>query len=207
MESQQSFVRGALEAVGIVALFIGGGLGWAGVLDGGSPAAGSGAPALYPPAVEETRPAPRLWLVDGYNVLNVGLLAGRPREGWWSSQLREELLGRAETFDESDAEIWVVFDGPRPSDAPAEGRVRLVFAPSADDWLLARIPDRGATSRGHGLRPLPTLHLPTLHREGQEPGRVAVVTADRRLASRARRRGAEIVAPAEFLARCREIGA
>jgi predicted RNA-binding protein with PIN domain len=192
MTSDRSFVRGLFEAVSMVALFIAGGLGWAAVLGGGAQPAGSAAPALYFPDVEEPPPSPRVWLVDGYNVLNVGLLAGRPREGWWSSRFRDELMGRVAGFEEPDAEIWVVFDGARPphtaqaaegerSSDERAGRVRPVFAPSADEWLLAQIRERGA-------------------------GRVALVTADRSLADRARHRGAEVVAPAEFLARCRALG-
>jgi hypothetical protein len=76
----------------------------------------------------------------------------------------------------------VVFDGPRPLPAPAEGEAagapRIAFAPSADEWLLRRVREAG-------------------------PGAVAVVTADRRLADRARARGAQVVSPQAFLARCR----
>jgi len=181
MDTIRSFVQGVLEAACITALFVAGGLSYAAVLGGGTLPAGS--PALYlPPPMEpmESAPEPRVWLVDGYNVLNVGLLAGRVREGWWTSPFRDELLGRAEGFDEDGVEIWVVFDGARPPDAARAGRVRSVFAPSADEWLLARIRER-------------------------DPAQVAVVTADRRLAARARSRGAMVVAPAAFLARCRAV--
>jgi rRNA-processing protein FCF1 len=53
-----------------------------------------------------------------------------------------------------------------------------VFAPSADDWLLARV------------------------REEDDPTRVVVVTADRKVAGRARQRGARVVSPRDFLERC-----
>jgi hypothetical protein len=178
MEAIRSFVRGMFEATCIVALFVAGGLGYAAMLGGGAlPAA---APALYLPPVMEPRsaPEPRVWLVDGYNVLNVGLLAGRGREGWWTSPFRDELLGRVDGFEEQAAEIWVVFDGASRPEVERSGRARPVFAPSADDWLLARIRER-------------------------DPAQVALVTADRRLAARARSRGVEVVAPAAFLARCR----
>jgi len=182
MDTIRSFVRGIGEAAAVVALFVAGGFAYAAVLGGG--ALPAGAPALYlPPAMEpqESAPAPepRVWLVDGYNVLNVGLLAGRVREGWWTGPYRDELLGRAEGFEEDGAEIWVVFDGAQPAGDERAGRVRSVFAPSADEWLLARIRER-------------------------DPAQVALVTADRRLAARARSRGVEVVAPAAFLARCRE---
>jgi predicted RNA-binding protein with PIN domain len=170
-----------LEALGTIALFLAGGLGVAATLSVPAPIRPNVEPALYPAPVEQDAPPPRIFLVDGYNVLNVGLLAGREREGWWSSRFRTELLGRIEAFEESDAEIWVVFDGAAPNgDSPA-GRVRSVFAPSADDWLITRLREHGAEQ-------------------------VTVVTADRKLANRARHRGAEVVAPASFLARCPEVG-
>jgi hypothetical protein len=122
---------------------------------------------------------PRVWLVDGFNALCVALLAGRERSAWWTREGREEVLARVRGFDDPSAEIWVVFDGGRPEpeaepDAPAGPRV--AFAPSADEWVLRRL------------------------REGARE--VAVVTADRRLAARARARGARVVSPRAFLARC-----
>src|SRR5262245_53498575 len=135
MDTIRSFVRGICEAAAVAALFIAGGLSYAAVLGGGALPAGT--PALYlPPAMEpqQSAPEPRVWLVDGYNVLNVGLLAGRMREGWWTGPYRDELLGRAEGFEEDAAEIWVVFDGARPAGGERAGRVRSVFAPSADEW-------------------------------------------------------------------------
>ena len=181
MDTIRSFVRGVFEAAAVVALFVAGGVGYAAVVgDGALPAS---RPALYLPPMEpqHSAPGPRVWLVDGYNVLNVGLLAGRVREGWWTGAFRDELLGRAEAFEEDGAEIWVVFDGAQPRDDERAGRVRSVFAPSADEWLIARIRER-------------------------DPAQVALVTADRRLAARARSRGVEVVAPAAFLARCRAKG-
>jgi YacP-like NYN domain-containing protein len=184
MARWREFLKGACEAVAIAALFAGGGIAYATAMNGGALPPGSGAPALYLPSVESPEPesgAPRVWLVDGYNVLNVGLLAGRVREGWWTGVYRDELLGRAEAFEEDAAEIWVVFDGAQPRESEHAGRVRSVFAPNADEWLLARIRER-------------------------DPAQVALVTADRRLAARARHRGVDVVAPAAFLARCRALG-
>jgi predicted RNA-binding protein with PIN domain len=181
MTSIRSFLRGVFESAAIAVMFVGGGLALAAALNGGPLPPAGAMPALYLPPVMEPQqaPEPRVWLVDGYNVLNVGLLAGRVREGWWTGPYRDELLGRAEGFEEVAAEIWVVFDGAQPSGDERAGRVRSVFAPSADEWLLARIGER-------------------------DPAQVALVTADRRLAARARSRGALVVAPAAFLARCRE---
>jgi hypothetical protein len=122
-----------------------------------------------------------IWLVDGFNVLCTGLLGGRDRSAWWSATHREELLGCAAALDREGREVWVVFDGERPVPEPPPGaRVRTLFVPSADAWLLARL--RGA----------------------EDPSRIAVVTADRGVADRARGRGARVVSPSDFLARCRE---
>jgi hypothetical protein len=85
-----------------------------------------------------------------------------------------------EAFEERRARLGGVRRRPRADDVGA-GRVRSVFAPSADEWLLARIRER-------------------------DPAEVALVTADRRLAERARKRGVEVIAPAAFLARCRTLG-
>jgi rRNA-processing protein FCF1 len=56
--------------------------------------------------------------------------------------------------------------------------VQVVFAPSADDWLLREV------------------------RSAENPSRVVVVTADRSLGDRARHAGASVVSPRDFLARC-----
>jgi hypothetical protein len=118
-----------------------------------------------------------LWLVDGFNVIQVGLLAGRDREGWWRAERRAALLEAAARLAGPEDEVVVVFDGPRPA-TDAGGGVRAVYAASADEWLLERVRDGGAARE------------------------LRVVTADRRLAARARSRGAEVVAPSAFLARC-----
>jgi len=131
-----------------------------------------------PPAVGAT---PEVWLVDGFNVLHASLLGGRDRTKWWSEARRGEVLALVRSLQGVGGEIWVVFDGPRPApdDDADPSPVRQVFAPSADEWLLRRV------------------------RESEAPGRVAVVTGDRRLAGRARHRGALVVSPGEFLARFR----
>ncbi|MBW2240633.1 MAG: NYN domain-containing protein [Deltaproteobacteria bacterium] len=132
---------------------------------------------------------PEHWLVDGFNVLHVALLHGRERGRWWRAEARDQLLSRIQRF-EGPGKVCVVFDGPRPEtdpEPPATGvspelppaaAHRIVFAPSADDWLLAEI------------------------RKHANPIRLAIVTADRRLADRARHRGAQIQSPRDFLARC-----
>lgn len=121
---------------------------------------------------------PGVWLVDGYNVLHAAVLRGRDRSRWWTSERRGELLERVRDFA-ADTEVWVVFDGPDDSKAESELRgPRCVFASSADTWLVDRV------------------------RTAADPAQIAVVTSDRQVAGRARGRGARVVSPRDFMARC-----
>lgn len=131
------------------------------------------------PAQAPTQARPSVWLVDGFNVLHVVLLGGRDRSKWWTESKRQVLLGRVAHFEDTEAELWIVFDG-RHDDPVSTGAVgpRCLFAPSADAWLIERV---GAAD---------------------DPSRLAIVTADRQLAGRARSRGAQVVSPQDFLARC-----
>jgi predicted RNA-binding protein with PIN domain len=141
--------------------------------------------APYPAAVvsEPTNPedpSPTLWLVDGFNLLHVTLLRGESRDEFWRRAGRERVVELARRFDAQDAEVVVVFDGSQPPQPQSDASgPRVVFAATADDWLLTAV------------------------REAPDPARVAVVTADRRLAARARHRGAQVMAPGVFAARCR----
>jgi len=124
-------------------------------------------------------PAARVWLVDGFNVLHAGLLGDGQRHEWWTSPHREHLLERAGSFCAPHAEIWVVFDGGRPAeDRGDELRVRSVFAPSADDWIVKRV-------RAH-----------------PDAAEIAVVTGDHQVGGRVRHRGAHVVSPRRFLQHC-----
>ena len=180
-------VRGICEALAVMAGFVGLGLGWAELAY--PLGAMEQSPRELPSEPQsEPRSEPRIWLVDGFNVLHAVLLGGRDRSEWWTEPLRRELLARVARFQalgglDSAPEVWVVFDGPRPAEAsapppPDEPRLHDVFAPCADDWLLERV------------------------KRAAQPERIAVVTADRRLAARVRHRGAQVVAPADFLGRC-----
>jgi hypothetical protein len=177
--STSSFWRGILESLLVVSGFAGFGFAWAGLER--RDAAG----ADYPPSpVEETSPTtPSLWLIDGFNVLHAGVLRGRDRAEWWTEPRREQLVALAERFDDAEAQIWIVFDGSGegglPQDQAPASRVRRFFAPSADDWLVDQV------------------------RASPAPDCLAVVTADRAVAGRARHRGAQVVSPRAFLARCR----
>lgn len=182
-----AFLTGVGRTTAIVALFVLGGL---------CAAALAGAPlrpAPYPldpmgdagdaddagEMADRDLGEPREWLVDGFNTLHVAVLGGESREGWWRGAARERLLERVRRFEHRGAELWVVFDGSQPTAVDASGdAARVVFAPSADEWLLRRVA------------------------RSPDPAGLAVVTADRSLAERARRKGARVVSPGAFLARC-----
>lgn len=138
----------------------------------------------------------RTILVDGFNVLHAVLL-GKERAGWWRRALRERLLERVRAWDGGADEIWVAFDGSRPaesvwaepvarsSDPDGDGDrgrhgpiVHQLFVESADDWIVRRA------------------------RRAERPERILVVSADRKVAGRARSAGCEVLAPWAFIARC-----
>ena len=74
--------------------------------------------------------------------------------------------------------IWSVFDGKRPSPDSGDSNPRIVFAPSADQWIVARV------------------------RKAENPQAFAVVSADHQVGGRCRHAGAQVVAPRDFIARC-----
>jgi predicted RNA-binding protein with PIN domain len=167
------------RTLGIVAGFLGFGLLLASA--GGLPAAPAPAyppPLMRPPPSLEAEASGQRWLIDGFNVLHVALLHGRERGRWWEEEARERLMARLARFDEPGAQLQVVFDGPRPAEASAEEGASVVFAEDADAWLLREV-----------------------GRE-EDPAQLIIVTADRSLADRARHRGAQVVSPKAFLARC-----
>jgi hypothetical protein len=181
----QPLLDGAREALGVMGAVLLFGLVWAAV-EGRAVGAYPGAEMARSPedTAHTALPEAAVWLLDGYNVLHAGLLPPGPRRDWWTGEHRQRVLAAAARFLASrpGAQVWVVFDGPSPAEEPLQGGtagvgVRSVFAPSADDWLLQRLREGG-------------------------PGEVALVTADRRLAGRARHRGARVVAPRSFLAAC-----
>ncbi|HVN40575.1 MAG TPA: NYN domain-containing protein [Myxococcota bacterium] len=176
MSPTLSFAGGVARALVLIAAFPAAGLAVRAGLQ-----AGSAPPTHYPPSwMEEIREEePELWLVDGFNVVQVALLSGRDRDGWWNAARREELLAQAARLTQTGAQVEVVFDGARAEPEGDGAGPRQVFAESADAWLVARV------------------------RAASDPARVAVVTADRRLAGRVRHHGARVVGPGEFLRRCR----
>ncbi len=184
--ARSGFWHGMAEALLLPLAFTALGLAWYGPLE-----RAASAPAAYPDGVRDPdrgedagrgQAAPETWLVDGFNVVQVALLGGRDRDEWWKAPQRAELLARAEGFEGLGVTVFVVFDGEREAPDPVGGRVRPIFTRSADEWLVARV------------------------RQSPEPGRLVVVTADRRLAGRVRHHGARVVSPGEFLGRCGAAG-
>jgi hypothetical protein len=76
--------------------------------------------------------------------------------------------------------IWIVFDGERPAPESDDQhpRVRVIFAPSADDYLVSR------------------------SRRAEPDQSIFVVSSDKRVIGRCAHAGAQIVKPRDFLARC-----
>jgi predicted RNA-binding protein with PIN domain len=183
----------AMRSMAVIGVFIGLAVGWAGAerwvrghavqVD-----SGRGDPSRAPYSSGAVAPEPKrslqpsIWLVDGFNLLHAAVLrSGDSREGWWKGPNRDRVVELARAFDDADAEVVIVFDGSEEPTVPVEGGPKVVFAASADEWLLAAV------------------------RMAPEPGRVAVVTADRRLRDRLRDRGAQVVSPSAFAARCRGV--
>jgi len=171
------FAREAALALVWMAAFVALGVG-ARALAAGAEATAYPAPPMADPA--DPADEPRTWLVDGFNLMHAAVLRGRDRRDWWRAEARERVLELVRRLDAPDAEVVVVFDGQRPADepeAPAAGP-QVVFAASADEWLIRAV------------------------RQAPNPGRIAVVTADRQLADRARHRGARVIGPIAFRERC-----
>lgn len=134
----------------------------------------------------------RTLLVDGFNVLNTVLLAGARETAWWGRAARERLLERVATWPEEEDAIWVAFDGAQPAwsvlaaafPGPSPRRhargpiVHSLFVDSADDWIVRRA------------------------RRAEAPERTVVVSADRKVAGRARSAGCLVWTPWDFIAGC-----
>jgi len=120
------------------------------------------------------------------------MFGDRDRSKWWAEEHRERLIARVCGFTLQAEEIWIAFDGEREADerqlrTAAGAPVYLIFAPSADDWLV---------KRARSLQRAET---------AESSGGVAVVTRDKRVAGRSGHAGAEIVSPAGFLELCGEV--
>lgn len=133
----------------------------------------------------------RIILVDGFNVLHTVVLGRDRAAGWWKREPRERLLRRIATWTEGPDALWVAFDGTRESwstwaepvadtmaAAAAGAHVHSVYVESADDWIVRRA------------------------RRSPWPDRTVVVSADHKVAGRARSAGCAIWTPWAFMARC-----
>ena len=132
---------------------------------------------------------------------------GSAEPQWWSEARREHLASLAARLADPNAEICLVFDArhllqahespqphsPRAQESEADEqlaheadgkRIRIVFAPSADEWIVAT------------MKEIQKKEIQKTKRETR------VVTADRVLANRVRSRGATIVPTDEFVALC-----
>ena len=80
--------------------------------------------------------------------------------------------------------IWIVFDGERPTPESEDQHplVRVIFAPSADDYLVSK------------------------SRRADPDQSIFVVSSDKRVVGRCAHAGAQIVKPRDFLARCIDPG-
>jgi hypothetical protein len=137
------------------------------------------------------RKSGRVILVDGFNVLHAVLLGKEREDGWWRRASRERLLRRVSRWQDGPDEIWVAFDGTQPAwsmwaetllipetSASNSTTVHSVFVESADDWIVRRA------------------------RRSPAPDRTVVVSADHKVAGRARSAGCEIWTPWAFISRC-----
>lgn len=95
-------------------------------------------------------------------------------------------MERVEQFaDPAYEEIWIVFDRRKEKDGEVidvkskDPRIRVSYAPSADDWIVEQV------------RTL----------SGQRS--VTVITADRPLRDRTRHAGGMLCSPMQFLDQCR----
>ncbi len=140
------------------------------------------------PAESAELPVVDVWLVDGFNTLHAVVLGGENRDRFWDRANRERLIERLGHGVASDTPIVLVFDGSRPVEGdearPAPG-LEVVFAPSADDWIVKRARRAGGT---------------------EPPECVGVVSNDRKVAGRCRHAGAAVVGPAAFMAHLRSSG-
>lgn len=134
------------------------------------------------PATRSTFEAPARagspWYFDGYNILHAVLL-GRERDvAWWHRDFQQRVVSWVETLSCTNqlegAPVTVVFDAERPltvSETVSSDLLSVVYAPSADDWIVENC-RRALSAR--------------------------VVSADRALSDRAKVAGARVFKPWAF---------
>ncbi len=118
------------------------------------------------------------WYFDGYNVLHAVLL-GRERDvAWWHRDFQRRVVVWAEFVagcaPVHGSPVTVVFDAERPlgeSETVSSAHIAVVYAPSADDWIVESC--------------------------RRKPG-ANVVSADRALGDRVRATGGRVYKPWDF---------
>lgn len=170
--------------------------------------------ATEPPGTPETTEAlasTRVVLVDGFNVLHTVLLKREREAGWWRRTVRERLLRRVQDWPDAQDQIWVAFDGAEPAWsvwAEPVARPRLGGLASASSSLSGRAERSGRPERPE--RPGPIVHSVYVEsaddwivrraRRAVDPEQTIVVSADRKVAGRARSAGCTTWTPWAFMA-------
>jgi hypothetical protein len=147
----------------------------------------------------------RVVLVDGFNVLHTVLLKREREAGWWRRTVRERLLRRVQAWPDAQDQIWVAFDGAEPAWsvwAEPVARPRLGGVAGASSLLSGR--------PGRPERPGPIVHSVYVEsaddwivrraRRAVDPAQTIVVSADRKVAGRARSAGCTTWTPWAFMA-------
>jgi len=163
---------------------------------------------------------PRTILVDGFNVLHAVLLGKDRADGWWRRKHRERLLERLCEWRGGPDQIWVAFDGTRPDESIWAEPVAVIVAPpivaslteTRAEGEIARHSAALTTGATIGPKQAPTIHTVFVEsaddwivrraRKARDPSRVIVVSADRKVAGRARSAGCEILTPWTFMGGC-----
>lgn len=163
---------------------------------------------------------PRTILVDGFNVLHAVLLGKDRADGWWRRKHRERLLERLCEWRGGPDQIWVAFDGTKPAESIWAEPVAIVVPPptlhaESEAQSPRELEGQSESQTGRatiGARQGPTIHTVFVEsaddwivrraRKAEDPARVIVVSADRKVAGRARSAGCEILTPWTFMGGC-----
>jgi hypothetical protein len=132
--------------------------------------------------VSPERAVSALYLIDGFNFLHAVVLKGRDRSRWWSRENQRAVRDWVALRPITGARTWIIFDQREPpppnatvalDDVPPGGP-EVRHAPDADAYILACCQELQGTCE------------------------VVVVSADRSLVDRAKRRGARALSPWDF---------
>ena len=145
----------AMRSIAVIGVFVGLAVGWAGVErwvrgDAGRVDSGRGDPSGAPyssrrrGASEPKRSLhPSIWLVDGFNVLHAAVLrSGRLAfEDWWKGRNRDRVvdLARGLRWRSGRRRRRSCSTAARSRRSRSRAGRSVVFAASADEWLLAAV--------------------------------------------------------------------